>query len=51
LHRDEDVRRLDVAVDDPFLVRVLNRLADFDEQVEPFLGREMILIAILRASL
>ena len=31
VQRDEDVRRLDVAVDDPLLVRVLNRLADLNE--------------------
>ena len=34
---DQDVRRLDVAVDDPLLVRVLDRLADLDEQIEPLL--------------
>ena len=37
VQRDQDVRRLDVAVDDPLLVRVLDRLADLDEQVEPVL--------------
>ena len=31
---DQDVRRLDVAVDDALLVRVLDRLADRDEQLE-----------------
>ena len=35
LQRDEDVRRLDVAVDDALLVRVLDGLADLDEQIEP----------------
>jgi hypothetical protein len=35
VQRDEDVRRLDVAVDDPLLVRVLDGLADLDEQFEP----------------
>ena len=32
---DQDVRRLDVAVDDPLLMRVLDGLADLDEQVQP----------------
>ena len=31
VERDQHVRRLDVAVDDPLLVRVLDRLADRDE--------------------
>ncbi len=33
--RDQDVRRLDVAVDDPLLVGVLDRLADRQEQLQP----------------
>ena len=41
VQRHEDVRRLDVAVDDPLLVRVLDGLADLDEQIEPFLGGEI----------
>jgi hypothetical protein len=32
-HRHQNVRRLDVAMDDALLMRVLNRLADLDEQV------------------
>ena len=32
---DQDVRRLQVAVDDPLLVGVLHRRADLHEQVEP----------------
>jgi hypothetical protein len=32
---DQDVRGLDVAVDDALLMRVLNGLANLDEQVEP----------------
>ena len=32
VQRDEDVRRLDVAMNDPLLVRVLNGLANLDEQ-------------------
>ena len=35
LHGDQDVRRLDVAVDDALLVGVLDRLADLDEQLQP----------------
>ena len=35
---DEDVRRLDVAVDDPLLVGVLDRLADRHEQLQPLRG-------------
>jgi hypothetical protein len=35
VERDQDVRRLDVAVDDPFLMGVLDRVADGDEQLEP----------------
>ena len=35
VQRDEDVRRLDVAVDDALLMRVLDGLADLDEQLEP----------------
>ena len=35
VERDQDVRRLDVAVDDPLLVGVLDRLADRDEQLQP----------------
>ena len=32
LGRHQDVRRLEVAMDDPLLVRVLHALADVDEQ-------------------
>ena len=35
VQRDQDVRRLEVAVDDPLLMRVLDRLADRDEQLQP----------------
>ena len=35
VERDQDVRRLDVAVDDPLLMGVLHGLADQHEQVEP----------------
>jgi hypothetical protein len=36
VQRNENVRRLDVAMDDPLLVRVLDGLANLDEQIEPF---------------
>ena len=38
LHGDQNVRGLDVAVDDAFLVRVLDGLANLDEQIEPLAG-------------
>ena len=45
---DENVRGLEVAVDDPFLMRVLHRVADGDEELEPVRGRQVVLVAILR---
>src|ERR1019366_2032598 len=38
LQGDQDIRRLDVAVDDAFLVRVLNGAADLDEKVQALFG-------------
>ena len=38
--RDQDVRGLEVPVDDRLLVRVLDALADLDEELEPLLGVE-----------
>ena len=35
MQRDQHVRGLDIAVDDPLLVRVLHCLADQHEQLEP----------------
>ncbi len=46
VQRDQDVGRLDVAMDNPLLVCVLNGLADLDEQVEPLLGGELVLVAV-----
>ncbi len=43
--RDENVRGLDVAVDDPFLVRVLDRVADLDEQLQARGRRQFVLVA------
>jgi hypothetical protein len=48
VHRHEDVRGLDVAVDDALLVRVLDGLANLDEQSEPGRGAEVVLIAVVR---
>ena len=42
----EDVRRLQVAVDDPLLVRVLNRRADELEQVEAVADAEPVRVAV-----
>ena len=36
VQRDENIRRLDVAMDDSLLMRVLNGLANLDEQFQPF---------------
>ena len=40
VQRHQHVGGLDVAVDDPLLVGVLDRLADRDEQLEPLPRRE-----------
>jgi hypothetical protein len=44
---DEDVGRLDVAVDDPLLVRVLDGAADEHEQPQPLAGRELGPVAVV----
>ena len=44
---DEDVRRFQIAVDDPFLVGVLHGVADRDEEPEPFRGGLFLLVAIV----
>jgi hypothetical protein len=44
---DEDVGGLEVAVDDPLLVGVLNGLADLDEKIQPLAGRQLVLVAEL----
>ena len=44
---DQDVRRLQVAVDDPLLVRVLHRRADLAEQRQPVRQAEAVLVAVL----
>ena len=44
---DQDVRWFDVAVNDSLLVRMLDGLANLDEQVETFAGAEIVLIAVI----
>jgi len=43
----QHVGGLDVAVDDPLLVGVLNGMADWHEQLQPLPGSEVMLVAIL----
>ena len=47
VERDHDVGRLDVAVDDPLLVGVLDRLADRHEQLQPLPRRQVVVVAVL----
>jgi len=49
--RDENVRGLDVAVDDAFLVRVLDCLTDGNEEFEPLAGGELVVVAVFRDGL
>ena len=42
---DQDVGGLDVPVDHPFLVRMLHRLANLDEQLEPASRGQLVLCA------
>ncbi len=44
--RDKDVRRLEVAVDDALLVRMLDRLADGNEKLETLARRELVLVTV-----
>ena len=44
---DKHVRGLEVTVDDALLVRVLHRLANLDEQVEPLPGGELVPLAVV----
>ena len=45
--RHQDVRGLQVAVDDPLLVGVLHGPADQDEQLQPLGDRELLAVAVL----
>ena len=47
VQRDEDVGRLDVAVDDALLVRVLDGVADLAEQFEALAGRKIFPVTIV----
>ena len=47
VERDQDVRRLQVAVDDPLLVGVLHGPADEHEQLQPLPDRELLSVAVL----
>ena len=47
VERDHHVGRLDVAVDDPLLVGVLDRLADRHEQLQPLARRQVVVVAVL----
>ena len=42
VHRHQDVGRLDVAVDDPLLMRVLNGVTDRQEQLQPLAGSKLV---------
>ena len=46
LRRQQRVRGFDVAMDDAFLMRVRDRAADLDEQVQTLSGGELVLIAV-----
>src|SRR5687768_2047113 len=46
VERDEDVRGFDVAMDDSFLVRVLDGGADLDEKFQTFARGEFVLVAV-----
>ena len=47
VQRDQHVRRLDVAVDDAFRVRVLHGAADLHEQLQPLARRQLVSVAEL----
>ena len=45
--RDQDIGGLDIAVNEAFLVRVLNGVADLDEEIQPLACGKLLLIAIV----
>ena len=45
---DQHVGRLEVPVDDPLLMGMLDRLADVDEDPQSLAGRQLVLVAVLR---
>src|SRR5579871_1660944 len=44
VHGDQHVTGLQVAVDDPFLVGVLQRGADLNEQLKPLAGGQLVFV-------
>ena len=47
LHHDQDVGRLDVAMNDAFLMRMLKGVTDGNEEFQALAGGEPILVAVL----
>ena len=47
LGRDQDVRRLDVAMQNPLLVGVVDAATDGDEEIEPRVDRQPLAIAVV----
>ena len=47
VERDQDVGGLDVPMDDALLVRVLDGVANLHEQLEPLLGGQVVLVAVV----
>ena len=47
IERDQDVGGLDVPVNDPFMVRALDSLADGNQKLDPLLGGKPVLAAEL----
>jgi len=45
--RHQDVRGLEVPMDDPLVMRVLHRVADLQEQIQPLLDGQLVPIAVL----
>jgi hypothetical protein len=48
MHRNHYVRRLDVAMDDSLLVRVLYRQANIDKETQSLVRRESLTVTELR---
>src|SRR2546428_11959636 len=48
LQRDEDVRWLEIPVDDPLLVRVLHAVANLQEKIDSLTRRQLVPIAVRR---
>src|SRR5437762_821790 len=50
VERHQNVRRLEIAMNDALLVSVLDRLANLDEELEPGGGGEVMLVAVIGDS-